>query len=150
MQQELLEAEYAKHKAKVSAEHSDRDVTNAGAIGPSLVVVTSGRGIDPHKDFHNLGSTANPNQTFATNFNDEGRQDMEINGKKRAVRSAIVSAHQAVMRIGAEDQPHPDERLMGTVELSAGEMAVGLALAASYSQGKEIDLETAIHKMTAA
>lgn len=151
-QQALLETEYLKHAAKVAAEHNPNDVPDAGAIGPALVVVSSHRDANPHGDLHGLGPQ--PGATsFGKNFSHSGRQDFIVSDRSgtsqtRHVRSAVVPVSQAIFMAGKFDQPAPEAQLAGTMALSAGELAVGMTLAASETKGLAMDLRSSIIQVT--
>lgn len=151
-QQALLETEYLKHAAKVAAEHSPNDVTNAGAIAPALVVASSRRAANPHGDLHGLAPRPGAS-SFGKNFSRSGRQDFVVSGRSgtsqtRRVRSAVVPVSQAIFMTGKFDQPTPEAQLAGTMALSAGELAVGMTLAASETKGLPMDLRASIIQIT--
>jgi len=144
-QHALLDTEYVKNKARISAAHASNDVANAGEIGPSLVVASSGLTSDAHSDMHGLAS--NRLHTFGANFSKDQRQDIQVGHDIRAVRSATIDISRAIFVVGQQDQLSYDEALFG-LKLSAGEMAVGMTLAASQSRGLRIDVATNLERMT--
>ena len=133
MQHAFLSAEYVKQKANVQAEHRRSDVTNAGEIGPSLMVASSGGSLSAHSDMHELAAQTRL-QTFGTNFSDAGRQDIQVGHETRSPRSTVVAVNRVILYAGSVDQLPRDARLLG-VELTDDELAVGMTLAATESRG---------------
>jgi hypothetical protein len=144
-QHALLEAEYIKDEVNVSGQHSERDVTNAGEIAPSLLVASSGIHSNAHTDMHGLAG--DKLQTFGTNFSGDGRQDISIGHDTRFVRSTVIAANRAIFLTGERDQLPQEESLFG-LRLSAGELAVGMTLAASQSRDVDINLMANLARMT--
>jgi hypothetical protein len=140
MQHSLLEVEYVKHLAQVTPEHSQADVTNAGDIGPSLVVASSTLTSNAHGDLHGLAGNGRQT-TFGSNFSHAQRQDIQVGQNTRHVRSRVVPLSNAVMAIGEHDQLPASQKLFN-VALSSGELAVSLTLAAAQSR---TDLSDAAH-----
>ena len=131
MQHSLLETEYIKHLATVRAQHSPQDITNAGDIGPSLVIASSMAGSNPHRELHGLAGSGK--NTFGTNFSQDQRQDIVIGHQTRHVRSTVVSLSNARFLTGDLDQLPSDYRHLD-MSLTSGQLAVGLTLAASQSR----------------
>jgi hypothetical protein len=131
-QHALLEAEFVKHQARVSAEHQAADVTNAGDIAPSLVIASSLPGSNAHNDLHGLAGNGKQS-TFGTSFSKANRQDIQVGHSIRYVRSTVVPLNKIVMCIGERDQLPSRAQLFNTA-LSSGELAVSMTLAATQSR----------------
>lgn len=139
----LLNTEYVKGLAEVSEQHSHRDVTNVGDIGPSIVIASNRVPQRAHADLHRLAEVSVPGQSFGTNISNTGRQDFRSpTGEVRSVRSTVVSIDRTVLYVAEQLQLPQEKRLLG-IELTEAEMAVGLTLSATVSRdefGRRPDL----------
>jgi hypothetical protein len=151
MQHSLLETEYVKDGADVSEHHSASDVTNAGDIGPAMVVVSSLEARSAHQDLHALAIGSRRGvKTFGQNFSTSGRQDFKIGNKTRRPRAVILPTSQVIMAVGRPDQLDDGASLLNA-GLSASELAVGMTLAATTSrQGKVPNLINNLDNMVGA
>lgn len=141
-QHALLESEYVKQLSEASPYHKTKDITNAGETAPALVVATSADYVGVHGVVHDLAKG-----NFGTNFSKYGRQDIRVGHEVRHVRSTVVPADNAILYMSRQDQLPADERLFD-IELSASEMAVGIALAATRTRlGRMPNLEANLSSM---
>lgn len=130
MQQPLLDNLYQMQAADPS--HGGNAPVNAGEISHASLIASSTQPYGIHSKVHELADS----RTFATSFSNQGGQDIRQGDKVRDVRNKVFAARQAAnVYVFPEHQLSADELPFG-LKLTAGELAVGMVLAASGSRGE--------------